>query len=442
MAAGPGVFQPRLREFRERRGLTQQEVAEELTKLAWSRDRQRVGVNADMVSKWERGEKRPSRMYRDLYCLLFRATPAELSLAAAASFSDLLEPQLPVPGLPGRQLQSSLHVSKDEFVDRRSLLVLLGAASLSIALPGRGDALATTARSSTSAADVLDDADRLAARYQQLYHSVDPTVLLSQAVVHLDAVSQQLKLSPAAPLRRRLLENYGQVALLAGRLALFDLSDVMSARAYLNTAAEAAHEAGSRVLAAVALGHSSFVAAAEQRYAAAASYLQGAEQHSRDVPLVTSWLNSVEAEIQSNAGSANGALAALDRAHSAMEHARESAVPVWFDFYDESRLAGFAGFAYLQAGRLDEADRSLRDAADRLPTHAVKQRSVALLDLATVQVHRREVDEACRLATEAVDSLSQAGYATGTARLLAFRPLVQRWKDHPGVRLLDEQLAG
>lgn len=117
-------------------------------------------------------------------------------------------------------------------------------------------------------------------------------------------------------------------------------------------------------------------------------------------------------------------------------------MPSWFDFYDESRLTGFAGFAYLRAGRLDEADRALRDAADRLPTHAVKQRSVALLDLATVQVHRREVDEACRLATEAVDSLSQAGYATGTARLLAFRPLVQRWKDHPGVRLLDEQLAG
>ncbi len=442
MAAGPGIFQLRLREFRERRGLTQQEVADELTKLAWSRDHQRVGVNADMVSKWERGEKRPSRMYRELYCLLFRVTSAELGLAPAGPHLDSLEVQLPAPGLPSQHLQSSPHVSKDEFVDRRSLLMLLGAASLSIALPGCGDALATSARSSTSAADVLDDAERLAARYQELYHSVDPTALLRQAVAHLDVVSQQLKLSPAAPLRRRFLENYGQVALLAGRLALFDLSDVMSARAYLNTAAEAAHEAGSGVLAAVALGHTSFVAAAEQRYTAAASYLHGAEQDARDVPLVNSWLSAVEAEIQSNTGSASRAFAALERAHSAMQRGGESAVPSWFDFYDETRLAGFAGFAYLRAGRLEEADRALRNAADRLPTHAVKQRSVALLDLATVQVRRREVDEACRLATEAADLLSRAGYATGTARLLAFRPLVQRWKDHPGVRLLDEQLVG
>src|SRR5690348_12664653 len=157
MAAAPGRFQPRLREFRERRGLTQQEVAEELTKLAWSRDHQRVGVNADMVSKWERGEKRPSRMYRDLYCLLFRVTSAELGLTGAEASLDLPEPQLPEARLAGLHPQSSLHVAEDEFVDRRSVLMLLGAASLSIALPGRCDAFATATRSSASPADVVVD---------------------------------------------------------------------------------------------------------------------------------------------------------------------------------------------------------------------------------------------------------------------------------------------
>ena len=49
----------RLRGFRQGLMLTQQDVAERLQQLAWVRHRQRVGVSADMVSKWERGEKRP-----------------------------------------------------------------------------------------------------------------------------------------------------------------------------------------------------------------------------------------------------------------------------------------------------------------------------------------------------------------------------------------------
>ena len=37
----------------------QQEVAERLEQLAWLEEKRRVGVNADMISKWERGENTP-----------------------------------------------------------------------------------------------------------------------------------------------------------------------------------------------------------------------------------------------------------------------------------------------------------------------------------------------------------------------------------------------
>jgi transcriptional regulator with XRE-family HTH domain len=67
---------PRLRPLREERGWTRQEVADQIARLAWLRHRERVGVNADMVAKWERGEKRPSSRYRDLLCLLY-ATDAQ-----------------------------------------------------------------------------------------------------------------------------------------------------------------------------------------------------------------------------------------------------------------------------------------------------------------------------------------------------------------------------
>jgi transcriptional regulator with XRE-family HTH domain len=87
---------PRLRALREERGWTQQEVAEQIARLAWLRRRERVGVNADMVAKWERGEKRPSPRYRELLCLLFGADahtlgiggPAQLVAGASAEADD------------------------------------------------------------------------------------------------------------------------------------------------------------------------------------------------------------------------------------------------------------------------------------------------------------------------------------------------------------------
>lgn len=459
MTTGRQSARPRLRDYRERRGLTQQQVADELMRLAWLRHGKRVGVNADMVSKWERGDKRPSPLYRDLFCMLFRAAPTELGLtrtppetlpdrlySATSEADDALSGAVAVLdelGDAGVLIQPHmLAIVKDELMNRRSMLKLLGAAPFAALLPGddRFTGTSVGARTAVSAA-VVAQAESLALHYQQLYHSVDPASLIRPVAAHLRAVSEMLSTVRAEPLRRRLLENYAQVALLAGRLTFFDLRDPMAARAYLNLALEAAQEARNGALAAGALGHASFLAAADQRYAAATSYLQGANRHAAGMPLLQSWLSAVEAEIQTNAGAVNPALVAVERAHALLGESLGERVHAWFDFYDEARLAGFAGFTYMCAGRADDAEAALREAAARLPADALKQRSIVLIDLATVQARRREVDEATRLALEAADALAQAGYATGTERLLGFRSQLRPWQDHPGVRLLDERLV-
>jgi transcriptional regulator with XRE-family HTH domain len=61
----------RLQWHRHRRRLTQEQVAEQVALIAWERFAVRVGVDARMVSKWERGEKRPSRLYQECLRLLF-----------------------------------------------------------------------------------------------------------------------------------------------------------------------------------------------------------------------------------------------------------------------------------------------------------------------------------------------------------------------------------
>ena len=70
-----------LRDARRDRGWTQEEAADQLARLAWVRRSERVGVNADMIAKWERGDKNPSARYRELLCLLYGATPEYLGIA-------------------------------------------------------------------------------------------------------------------------------------------------------------------------------------------------------------------------------------------------------------------------------------------------------------------------------------------------------------------------
>src|SRR5664279_1322078 len=70
---------PRLRALREERGWTQQYVADQIARVAWLRLHQRVGVNSDMVAKWEREAKAPSRRYRDLLALVFGIETGDLA---------------------------------------------------------------------------------------------------------------------------------------------------------------------------------------------------------------------------------------------------------------------------------------------------------------------------------------------------------------------------
>jgi len=116
----------RLQEYRRRLDLTQDQVADELRRLAWEHFGVRVGVDAQMVSKWERGEKRPSRFYRQLLCLLYSTTEEQLGLrvlevvsTAQAGYDRLKQP---------------LDLSEDG-LNRRELLRTTGALGAAVMLP-------------------------------------------------------------------------------------------------------------------------------------------------------------------------------------------------------------------------------------------------------------------------------------------------------------------
>jgi transcriptional regulator with XRE-family HTH domain len=436
------------RELRQERGLTQQEVAEALCRLARVHEQRGVGVNADMVSKWERGEKKPSAIYRRLLGLLFDAAPTPApfrALAASAetdasmgasvaqrltSFDPLLRPAL-------------AEMWKDDLVKRRSMLQLMGALPMA-GIDGVADAMLS--RSETAVAATPETVSRLtelAGDYQRLYHGAEPTQLITPVRAFL-RTTQRLLSAPVDPeLRLQLLEAYGQVALLAGRVSFFDLHDASGARGYFAVVMDAARELRDRVLAAAALGHTSFIPVGERNFDAARDYVRRTRQYAEraEAPMVASWASAVESEILTQAGDSRAAIDATEQAGLDVENV-SAPLPAWFDFYDEARLRGFRGYALLQAGRPDEARAVLEIGVTGLPAQAVKQRSVLMADLATVHLRLGDVEEACRSAECSLGQLTQAGYATGADRVRQFRAEVEPWHGHRSVRHLDEQLAG
>lgn len=443
-----------IRSLRQERGWTQRDLAEQLARVAWLCRRERVGVNADMVAKWERGAKGVSARYAELLGLLFGVPASTIGIAASStSPHGVTTPGVALAetlgetaalldqlGSAGDILQAKMFdVWKDEIMRRRAFIKLVSLAPAA----GLGDTRSPYTGTIRPTSDSLQDLDQLVGRYQVLYHCVVPAVLLMPVVAHLDTVRDLLRQSPGPGIRRKLLANRARVATLAGRLAFFDRRDPMAARGYYNLAFEAAQEASDHHQAAAALGHIAFIPAADFGFVAARDYLRGARQQLGRHPnsQLSSWLAAVESELDTNAGLYAAALAAVDRARAELTTPGLHEDLPWFDYYDAARLAGFAGYANLRAGRTDEARTALTEALGHLPRTAVKQRAVFLTDLAAVRLHDGDLDEACRTAGDAADLLHRAGYATGFGRLREFRATVEPWRSSSHVRALDDQLA-
>ena len=80
--ANEAVPNPLLRQAREARNLTQDEVADGLVQLGAK------GASGGLVSKWERGICRPNRFHRRLLCQFFDASPEDLGFRAGASLAS------------------------------------------------------------------------------------------------------------------------------------------------------------------------------------------------------------------------------------------------------------------------------------------------------------------------------------------------------------------
>ncbi|MGH3809135.1 MAG: helix-turn-helix domain-containing protein [Pseudonocardiaceae bacterium] len=445
MTAPPTAGRPRLRELRTELGWTQQEMADRLANLAWMQREKHVGVNADMIAKWERGVKGVSPRYRELLCRLFGVTPDQLGLkntpsAATGGTRPLADDQsllamvdnaahlLDQLGAAGTALAPHmLHAWKDTATTRRTMLGLL-------------DPVATDPVGHARAATVTTaELEQLAERYQALYETADPVALMTPVAAHLRMAAEALRRDPTPEERRRLLRNQAQVAILAGRLAADDLGNALSGRAYYALALDTAREAGDDHLIALAHGHAAELAAAEGMTTAVLDHLTQAIEHARSGPAIASWLATVEATIYADRGERAAARQALDRAALNQSAGRPSSG----SSHDSTTatLTAATGHVLLRAGDHSGARDTLTAVLDKSRSMPRRQRVLVLVDLATAELRTGDLPAACSHATHVADLLHQTGYAAGAARLRAFRAAAERPLNSAALRDLDERLS-
>jgi transcriptional regulator with XRE-family HTH domain/predicted negative regulator of RcsB-dependent stress response len=436
---------PRLRELRTELGWTQQEMAERIAHLAWMERRERVGVNADMVAKWERGAKGISPRYRELLCRLFGVTPDQLGLKntpAAGNTRSRIDDQSLVAmldnaaslldqlGAAGTALAPHmLHAWKNAVTNRRTMLGLLD--------PGATDP-AGHARAATA---TVADLEQLAERYHALYETADPTALLTSVTAHVHMAQDALRQNPGADERRRLLRNLAEVAVIAGRLAADDLGNAMSGRAYYSLALDTAREVADDQLTAIAHGHIAQLAAQEGMTTAALDHLTAACEHAQSTPAIASWLASTEATIHADRGDHVAAREALDRAQTALDHPTGRPAPASFRSYGVTYLAAVTGYVLLQAGETNGAREALTAALNQSHPTPRRPRALILIDLATAELHSGNLPDACSYATKAADLLHHVVYTVGAARLHTFRAAAQRPLPSDALRVLDAYLS-
>jgi transcriptional regulator with XRE-family HTH domain len=429
----------RLRNSREERGWSQERLATELRRFAVIHEGREAGVTGNMICKWEKGDKKPSLRYQRLLRMLFQHSAAELGF---------VEDEAPRP-VPAVAVAGTGMDGDAAGVERRAFLRIVAAAG-GVAAGGVGVAenepwdrlSAALRRQNIVTQSVVDEMAQRTAGLYGLEERVPAHALMDRVRAHLGNLSQLLENSSRGPVRRELAATAGETAALAGWLA-FDMRDGPSARAYYRVAVEAAREAEDNALWACVLGYESYQQTMNGRPDQACALLEQAQRRmggDTGTVMTRAWLAAREAEEQAARGDAPAALRALDRAHNAFERGTPDTDRVWTQFFDRGRLDGLTLTTFTRLRRraeaADAAARGLREAGPA----ATKKRSLLLGDAAEIHLQNGEVDEACRLAADALAIVAQTDFSMGLAKVQRLRGRMRPWEGRQSVRDLDEQM--
>jgi DNA-binding transcriptional regulator YiaG len=427
----------RLQWHRHRLRLTQEQVAEQIAVIAWERFAVRVGVDARMVSKWERGEKRPSRLYQECLRLLFNdpelfgarddAMNRRQWLRGAAAVGTAMLLEEASPGDNGGR-------SEDGTMGQ----LLADATAESVELSRQTEA-------SDLGPATLEHLDLAVERLGLIYMTTPPGLLLDEIRWYRRRAVEVLGGRHTLAQRRRLYVAAGWLTGLLGHLS-FDLGDYQAARAHCVTAWQLADDAGEQELGAWVRNIQAMVALYTRRFREAVRYAEMGGELAAAGTTGSVQLPVLAARAHARLGNRQETGLAIRQAEQAFDGLQVASQPESVFSVDAARVPFCAGTAYVwldpqRAAVYSREAISLYDAATGTSRWPANQ-ALARLDLATALAQLGEPEEASQTALEAlaifperpVDSvMRRAGDLEAILDIEPYRRL-------PAVRQFREQL--
>ncbi|MER5493638.1 helix-turn-helix transcriptional regulator [Streptomyces sp. NPDC002490] len=385
-------------------------LAERRKALGYSQEKlaELLGVDRTTVGRWESGRTKPQPPQRRGLAIALEVTLAELDA--------LLTQPRASQETTGHQSSDHRGAGDPDEMIRREFLRILTVSGALTALPlEEAEALADGVRRGAPA-----DFARMNSHLWQVYQ-----LARSKGSVHPVVRDQLSTLNEAlADTRgnsRPLLNAAADLFQLAGEVA-FDANRYSDAAASYSLAASVSKDALAFDPWACALVRHAYVDVYEHRYEQAAQILGAAARLARrgDRSLATRhWVAAVQAEAYAGMGDLASCERALDEAERVLELGTESTNGGWLRF-DGTRLAEERGARYVQLGRLDLAEETLKQALAQTALasgQSYRRRGAVLADLAAVGAKRRDPEQVVAYGREAV-RLAQASSSGYVARRL------------------------
>jgi tetratricopeptide (TPR) repeat protein len=411
-----------LQRQRRRRDWTQAQVVDRLRQLAWQFGYGELGIDANAVSRHERGViRKPRSPLPDLYAELYQTTVEALWPGSRASGTLEATPE-----------------ARRTRVRRREFTRLAGGLAAGLA----ADALPLADSTSRPRVDeaLIGDLRETTARLRRADDRIPARELLGPAQSHLRLVTRLLESDP--PLRAELAAVASEAASFTAWL-WFDSDAPAAARAHYRTAIRRAREAGHPTLSAYQLGSLSALAAYTGDGTGAVRLILAAKEGvGPEAPAVArAWLAASEAAAYATARDSHATLAALDRAGAAAEDAAGAGRPTWpwMFAFDPVKVAAYAGAAQVRLGRSRHAQAALARVV-QVRSAATKQKALVLADLGAAYAQQRAIDEACQQLRQALGIAIDKDSEKARRRVLDVRRTLDPWRNTEPVRALDRQL--
>lgn len=357
-----------IRARREGKGWTQQELADGIARAAWDQHRRQVGVNADMVSKWERAAKTPSPFYRRL----LSAVLGTVAVSPAHS-THTFEPA-----------NDNGFDSPAEVAERMAWLA-----------------------SSPTSAEQLNALEGFIDVIVDDYETAGPSKLIGASTRRRRQIEHQLRTPQPPGRQQRLFRVAGRLSGLLGYMSV-NLGRFKLADAYCAEAFALAGYADDLELQAWSRGTASLSAYYAGDYRAALATAQDGQRYARGGPQAIRLAINGEARALARLGDARGARNAVELAYTTAS--RCDTTPgitscISFGPYGHARTAANAATVHVDLGDHAQVEQH---AAAALPaceaSKSVWSQSLIRLDVARslIEIAHPQVERASALVSEAL----------------------------------------